>query len=186
MRVLRAAGGAGVLREMRVDGSGASDRVRASGGSARRRAPGGATASVEIEVPFHDVDSLGIVWHGHYYKYLELARTALLRACQLDARDLRKLGFGMVMIESRCRHVAPLRYADVARVSAWFRDVRHRIRIAYEIVRAADGVRVARAETMLASVTRDGELLLETPAPVLRRLQAGQGPRLEAGQAPRV
>ena len=36
--------------------------------------------SVEIEVPFHDVDALRIVWHGHYYKYLELARTQLLRS----------------------------------------------------------------------------------------------------------
>ena len=26
--------------------------------------------SVELEVPFHDVDSLHIVWHGHYYKSL--------------------------------------------------------------------------------------------------------------------
>ena len=35
--------------------------------------------SVELEVPLHDVDVLGIVWHGHYYKYLEAARTALLQ-----------------------------------------------------------------------------------------------------------
>ena len=25
-------------------------------------------------MPFHDVDALHVVWHGHYYKYLELAR----------------------------------------------------------------------------------------------------------------
>ena len=35
---------------------------------------------VDLEVPFHDVDVLQIVWHGHYYKYMELGRTALLRA----------------------------------------------------------------------------------------------------------
>ena len=34
---------------------------------------------VELEVPFHDVDMLQLVWHGHYYKYFELARTQLLR-----------------------------------------------------------------------------------------------------------
>ena len=33
---------------------------------------------VEHEVPFHDVDMTLRVWHGHYYKYLELARTARL------------------------------------------------------------------------------------------------------------
>jgi len=30
---------------------------------------------IRLEVPFHDVDALRIVWHGHYLKYLELART---------------------------------------------------------------------------------------------------------------
>ncbi len=32
----------------------------------------------EILVPFFDVDTLHVVWHGHYVKYLEVARCALL------------------------------------------------------------------------------------------------------------
>ena len=135
-------------------------------------------------MPFHDVDALRLVWHGHYYKYLELARTALLRDCRLDTGDLRGLGFGMLMIESRCRHLAPLRYGDIACVSAWFRDVKHRIRIAYEIVRTSDHVRVARAETTLVTLTRGGDLLLETPEVIRRRLLTGTPTRLDAGQAP--
>ena len=35
-------------------------------------------AEVVIEIPFHDVDVIGVVWHGHYFKYLEIARCALL------------------------------------------------------------------------------------------------------------
>jgi acyl-CoA thioesterase FadM len=27
--------------------------------------------AVELEVPLHDVDVLGVVWHGHYYMLLE-------------------------------------------------------------------------------------------------------------------
>ena len=30
-----------------------------------------ARAEVEIEVPFHDIDVMGIAWHGHYAKYLD-------------------------------------------------------------------------------------------------------------------
>ena len=36
--------------------------------------------SAEIEVPFFDVDVMQIVWHGHYVKYLEVARCAFLDA----------------------------------------------------------------------------------------------------------
>ena len=28
----------------------------------------------EILVPFFDVDTMHVVWHGHYVKYLEVAR----------------------------------------------------------------------------------------------------------------
>jgi acyl-CoA thioester hydrolase len=166
---------------MRMVGAEAANPGRSNVRSARRQATGTAAVSIQLEVPFHDVDALGIVWHGHYYKYLELARTALLRGCQLDGRDLRGLGFG---IESRCRHVAPLRYGDIAGVSAWFRDIKHRICIQYEIVRAADGVRAARGETILATVTREGDLLLETPEVVLRRLETGNPTLVHAGEAP--
>ena len=35
-------------------------------------------ADVMIEVPFHDVDTMNVVWHGHYLKYFEIARCKLL------------------------------------------------------------------------------------------------------------
>jgi len=27
------------------------------------------TAVITLRVPFHDVDSARVVWHGHYFKY---------------------------------------------------------------------------------------------------------------------
>ncbi len=33
---------------------------------------------LDIKVPFYDVDSMRIVWHGHYVKYIEDARCVLL------------------------------------------------------------------------------------------------------------
>ncbi|MEZ4452430.1 MAG: hypothetical protein R3B09_23395 [Nannocystaceae bacterium] len=41
--------------------------------------------SVDFEVPFHDVDALRIVWHGHYYKYMEAEPDAPPAPAALDA-----------------------------------------------------------------------------------------------------
>jgi len=38
-------------------------------------------AEVELTVEFFDVDSMQVVWHGNYLKYMERARCALRRAC---------------------------------------------------------------------------------------------------------
>ena len=48
------------------------------------RKAGVVAAEIEFDVAFHDVDLVGVVWHGHYLKYLENARWALMD----------RLGFG--------------------------------------------------------------------------------------------
>ncbi|MCP4004224.1 MAG: acyl-CoA thioesterase [bacterium] len=126
--------------------------------------------STELEVPFHDVDALRIVWHGHYYKYMEIARTQLLRSRKLDVKDLISLGHGLLVIESACRHTAPLRYGDRVRIAAWFGDVTHRILIAYELSNLSLGVRSARGHTTLVATTPTGEMLHRTPDSIAARL----------------
>ena len=128
--------------------------------------------SVELEVPFHDIDMMGVVWHGHYFKYLEAARTALLTACSLDAGDLIGRRYLFYVIESQCRHAYPLHYRDRVRVTAWVRDVQHRIHIAYEIRNLTREWRAARARTILATTDLENNLLLETPNEIRQRLSA--------------
>jgi acyl-CoA thioester hydrolase len=127
--------------------------------------------NIELEIPFHDVDSLGVVWHGHYYKYMELARTALLRSLDLEVQQIRDLGYRLYVIETRCRYAFPLRYAERARVAAWIKDVDNRITIAYEVYNVTAGRRAARGHTVLASTDAEGNLLLETPDAIRRRLR---------------
>lgn len=125
---------------------------------------------VELEVPFHDVDLLGVVWHGHYYKYFEIARTALMRTRGLDGADLGATGFKWFVIESKCRHIAPLHYGDRFRVSACFKDLDHRIHVAFEIHNITQDRRCAKGHTMLATVNAEGQLQLETPRAIRERL----------------
>jgi acyl-CoA thioester hydrolase len=128
--------------------------------------------SIEIDVPFRHVDLLGVVWHGHYYAYMEEARTALLRACDLDAGDLIGSRYLFYVIESRCRYTHPLHYRDRVRVTAWLRDVQHRVHIAYELTEVRQQQRVARGHTILATTDSERRLLLETPDEIQRRLRA--------------
>jgi len=127
---------------------------------------------VELEVPFRDVDMIGIVWHGHYFDYMEAARTALLRSCGLDRGDLIGPRFSFFVIETRCRHAFPLFYGDTVRVTAWLRDVKRRINIAYEIYNLTRDRRAARGHTILATTDPDRRLLLETPDEIQKRLLA--------------
>jgi acyl-CoA thioester hydrolase len=138
-----------------------------SAGSPRLR-----EVSIELEVPFRHVDMLGVVWHGHYFEYLEGARTKLLESCGLDVGDLIGKRYGLFVIESKCRHPHPLHYRDRIRVTAWVRDWKHRINLQYEIKELGKGRRVARAHTILAITDLERNLLLETPDEIQKRLLA--------------
>jgi acyl-CoA thioester hydrolase len=126
--------------------------------------------SIELEVPFRHVDIMGVVWHGHYYSYMEEARTRLLHDCNLDAGDVVGPRYLLFVIETKCRHVNPLFYRDRVRVTAWLRDVKHRIHIAYEIHNLTRDEQAARGYTMLATTDHQRNLLLETPDEIRRRL----------------
>jgi acyl-CoA thioesterase FadM len=60
------------------------------------------------------------------------------------------------------------------RVSAWFRDVERRLAIAYEITNLTEARRSARALTVLATVSPEGRLLMETPREIVERVRAAQ------------
>jgi acyl-CoA thioester hydrolase len=126
--------------------------------------------AIEGEVPFHDCDPLAIAWHGHYYKYLEVARTALFRRHRIDGRELLEMGYRFVVAHSECRHMHPLRYGERYRVKAWFLDTEQRVNVGYEVTNLSAGARAARGRTALVTTDPEGALLFETPAAIRRRI----------------
>lgn len=126
--------------------------------------------SASIDVPFHDCDPLGVVWHGRYFEYFELARTELMRSISLDVEEIRALGYMMFVVDSHCRWMRPLRYGDKASCRAWFIEPQPHLRIAFDL-RTLAGDRCARA-TMTFAVTFNGKLLTEIPKAFQERLPA--------------
>lgn len=121
---------------------------------------------VTHEIPFHDVDSLKIVWHGHYYKYFELARTALYRSVNFDIDDMRKTGHSFPVIESHCRYTAALKYGQTIQIAACFSEWEYYILIRYQIRCPDSGQRLAYGYTKQAVCNLAGELLKQVPESV--------------------
>ncbi len=129
------------------------------------------SASLTIDIPFHDVDILGVVWHGHYYKYFELARTALFRAYGFDIEEMRAQGVFMYITDSRCRYHQALRYGMLVEVRATLVEWEYRLAIEYTI-RDAQGRKLARgATTQVTMEAATGKLRLVTPPAILERFQ---------------
>lgn len=128
----------------------------------RRR--GVLTASIELVVPFHDVDSMDIVWHGHYAKYLELARCALLDRLGYSYDVMRQTGFKWPIVDMRLRYAQPAVYNQRLVVLASLVEWEHRLVLDYLITDAVTGARLTRATTTQVAVSvESGELQLVSP-----------------------
>ncbi len=128
--------------------------------------------TVDFRVAFHQCDPLGVVWHGRYFEFFEVARSALMATVGLDVPDLRALGFQMYVTEVNCRYMLPLALGDALRVSAWFSAVTPLIRVAYDVRDPAGQRWYSRATTVLATTDRNGCLIPRTPDELLARLPA--------------
>jgi acyl-CoA thioester hydrolase len=126
--------------------------------------------SVELSVPFHDCDPLFVVWHGRYFQYLEIARSALFAKYSLDVEHVRALNYRMYVTDARCRYLFPLTYNDRVRVTARFTATSPLLRVAYEVFNLTASRKAARAVTAMATTDVHGKLLTQTPDDVLARL----------------
>jgi len=123
---------------------------------------------VTIKVPFHDADPAGIVWHGRYFKYFELARCELLEAIGYSYRQMAESGYLWPVVDLQVRFVRPLQFEQRIRVRARLDEWEYRLRISYVISDDSDNL-IARGRTDQAPVSEaTGELVLGCPE-VLRQ-----------------
>ncbi|MDR3055419.1 MAG: acyl-CoA thioesterase [Zoogloeaceae bacterium] len=127
--------------------------------------------SVELRIPFHDLDPLEICWHGHYVRYFELARTALLQSIDYDYPKMRESGYAWPVIEFFIRYAQPLFYQQRVQVEAYLMEWENRLKIDYLIRDVESGRRLTRGHTVQVAVEmQTREMSLVTPAVLLEKL----------------
>ncbi|MDR3324344.1 MAG: acyl-CoA thioesterase [Zoogloeaceae bacterium] len=132
-------------------------------------------AAVALQVPFHDLDPLEICWHGHYVRYFELARTALLQTFDYDYPQMRASGYAWPVIELFIRYAQPLRYQQQIEVEAALVEWENRLKIAYLIRDIDSGRRLTRGHTVQVAVNMvTKEMCLASPAVLAEKLGVTQ------------
>ena len=118
----------------------------------------------EVTVPFFDVDSINVVWHGHYVKYLEIARCALLDKLGHNYAAMRDSGYVWPIVDLQVRYVQGARFGQHLRVRADLAEWQNRLKIHYLISDAHTGERLTRASTVQVAVSlADGCMQLVSP-----------------------
>ncbi|MDE2088256.1 MAG: acyl-CoA thioesterase [Xanthomonadaceae bacterium] len=130
-------------------------------------------AEIEVVVPFFDVDSMEVVWHGHYVKYLEIARCALLDRVGHNYTQMKAAGYVWPVIDVQLRYARAARFGQRLRVRADLVEWENRLKIHYLITDAASGERITRASTVQVAVRlADGVMQLVSPPVLVNAVEA--------------
>jgi acyl-CoA thioester hydrolase len=126
---------------------------------------------VPLTIPFHDVDMIGVVWHGHYAKYFEIARCALLERLGYGYDAMRASGYMWPVIDMRVRYIRPMRFGQRILVKATLREWENRLLIDYLVTDAETGQRLTKGSTTQVAVDiASGEMCYVSPPVVFERL----------------
>ena len=109
-------------------------------------------ASVDLEIPFHDVDMMEVVWHGHYAKYFEIARCALLETIDYNYPQMRDSGYAWPVIDLRVRYIKPAVFGQNITVNAVLVEWENRLKIDYKITDKSTGVRLVKGHSIQVAV----------------------------------
>lgn len=120
--------------------------------------------TVRVQVRFSEVDSIRMVWHGHYVKYMEDAREAFGRKYGLEYMYIYRQGYLAPLFDIRMRYHQTATVDDVLLVTITLRSSRGaKLVFDYNIRKESDNSLVLTAESTQLFTNMQGEL--ETSCP---------------------
>lgn len=127
--------------------------------------------TITLTVPFFDCDPMAVCWHGHYVKYFEMARCALLKKIDYDYPQMKESGYAWPVIDMNIRYIKALRYDQSVVVEAGITEYENYLQVVYEIIDAETGDKLTKGSTRQVAVTGDTfEMQLVSPKIVTKKL----------------
>ncbi len=126
----------------------------------------------EIRVRFQEVDSWGMVWHGHYVAWFEVGRLALLSKFHLGPEDFSRLGYIAPVIDLKCAFKEPARLNDEILIrTAAVKPAKAALTFLFQVLRKRDGRLLVSGEETQVLLTLDGRMLYIFPQELRERFQ---------------
>jgi len=125
----------------------------------------------EVRPAFYDIDPLGIVWHGHYIRFFELARSALMQRFNYDYHQMRSSGYLWPVVDLRVKYVRPAHLHQRLNVRAEIVEYENRLKVRYLITDLETGEKLTEGYTIQVAVDAStGKMLYVCPPVLLERL----------------
>ena len=130
------------------------------------------SAQLTVQVPFHDIDPMEIVWHGHYVKYFELARCALLDKIGYNYPQMRDSQYAWPIIELHVKYVKPATFGRLICINVELVEYEFRLKMRYLITDVATGNKLTKGTTTQVAVCmKSNEMCMSSPSVLIEKIK---------------
>ena len=126
----------------------------------------------EIRVRFNEVDSWGMVWHGHYIAWFEVGRMTLLGKFQLLPPDFSRMGYLAPVVDLKCSYKEPARLDEEILIrTTVLKPTKAALTFLFQVLRKSDRKVLASGEETQVLLTLDGKMLYYLPQDLQEKLR---------------
>jgi len=120
--------------------------------------------TTEVKVRFGEVDSMGIVWHGNYVKYIEEGRESFGRKYGISYLDIYANNVLAPVVNMNVDYKKQVQYGDVLEVETEFVDQQAaKLVFNFKIFRKSDKALVVTAQSTQVFIDMNREMILYPP-----------------------
>lgn len=116
----------------------------------------------EFKAEFFDTDPMGIMWHGNYVKYLEMARCKLLDEIGYNYIKMQDNGFTLPIVKMDLKYINPIYFNEYFIVEISVIECDITLKFKYTLL-SKDELKIAKANTTQVAVTLNKETLYSIP-----------------------
>ena len=125
-----------------------------------------------IQVRFYEVDTYGVVWHGHYVGWFEVGRNGLTERFGLGPLQLKEKNLLAPVVALNCEYKLPATFGE----SLLVRTTMERTEVAklifhYQILSQENGKVLATGSTTHVLTDFHGNLLYRVPSDILEKIE---------------
>ncbi len=119
---------------------------------------------VEVNVRFGEVDSMGIVWHGNYVKYIEEGRESFGKRYGISYLDINANNVMAPVVNMNIDFKKQVQYGDVLIIETEFvNSEAAKMIFNFQILRKSDNAVVATAESTQVFIDMNRDMILYPP-----------------------
>ncbi|RPJ08423.1 MAG: acyl-CoA thioesterase [Spirochaetaceae bacterium] len=127
---------------------------------------------VLIRAEFYDVDSMKVVWHGNYMKFMEIARCALLEKIGYSYHEMDAEGTAWPVVTVQMKYKRPVFLGQTFAIKATLLEYENRIKISYRMYDPKTGEIFNKSESVQMGVDiATGQTLFVSPKSLVAKVE---------------